>query len=73
MVQVSNPVAWVADPIKPDDKTFQFKGLDKDLTMEGTYTIDVWHTTPFGEESLGHVTININRTIEVKGALISSE
>ena len=73
LIELSTPIEHTADPIKPDDKTFSINAIDGDIEEDGTYTLDILHETPCGEEVLEYVTFEVERKIVVRGSIITSE
>lgn len=63
----------------PQNRTLLVQDYDNVLDRDGEWTFELLHSTPFdkveggGVLSLDHVTVNINRTLDVNAAITTSE
>jgi hypothetical protein len=56
----------------PQDATLVLTNWDSVFTSDGTWTLEVVTVTPFGTERLDYVTFDLDRTIEVKSNITTS-
>lgn len=52
---------------------YQLTNLDKMLINDGSYKIQLLHTSPFETLIFGEITLKLSRTITIKGGIITSE
>lgn len=58
----------------PQDRSVLLKELDEVFEEEGNYTLEVVHNTPFGVDLLSQFyPIQVDRTIEIRGTLYSTD
>jgi hypothetical protein len=57
----------------PQEATLVLTNWDSVFTSDGTWTIEVVTVTPFGTERLDYVTFDLDRTIEVKSNITTSD
>lgn len=68
------PAAVVIHDSTPQDRTIVVSDLDKYLPEEGSYTLEVIHTTPFGTEILSQFyPLQVDWDIDFHGNIISIE
>lgn len=60
--------------VVPKSNDWDIRDLDKRITEDGVYTVELLHETVFNTIRLGNpVQITVDRTIKVKGGVISAE
>lgn len=69
---VSSSYVLINDSI-PQDRVLSLEDLDSFFTNEGVHTLEILHETPFGVDVLFSSTINVDRTVEITGAVYSRE
>lgn len=69
---VSSSYVLINDSI-PQDRVLSLEDLDGFFTNEGIHTLEILHETPFGIDVLYSSTINVDRTVEITGAVYSRE
>ncbi|MEO5713533.1 MAG: hypothetical protein ABIT37_08580 [Luteolibacter sp.] len=57
----------------PKSKVLILKDYDPYFTQEGTWTMEILTTTPFGTDRLSYVTFDLNRTLRVNSMITSAE
>lgn len=57
----------------PHDRTLVLDNWDTMIDQDGLWTIELLTATPFGIDRLAYVSFNINRSIEVRGSVTTSD
>ncbi|MDF1823929.1 MAG: hypothetical protein P1U68_04760 [Verrucomicrobiales bacterium] len=65
--------ALVLNSTVPEDHTLEISGWDEVFEEDGNYTLEVLTITPFGVDRLGSKTFEVDRIMEVNGAVTSVE
>lgn len=65
--------ALIVKETVPQDRVLTVSDWDYVLSGDGTWTIELLATTPFGTDRLDWVTINVDRTIKVNGTVTTIE
>lgn len=69
---ISGSTRYVNNSV-PEDHTITISNWGDDLDSDGTWTLELVISTPFGIDRLGYVTFDLDRTIEVKSSVTTSE
>lgn len=59
----------VLDQDKPEDRVLRVDKWASTLEQDGLHTIELLHQTPFGIDRLDHVTVQVNRVLQVRANL----
>jgi len=57
----------------PENHNITISGWDSEMDSDGTWTLELLISTPFGIDRLGYVTFDLDRTIGVRSTLTTSE
>ena len=64
----------IVNNVIPQSRNFVLTKADSYIEEVGIYTLEIWHTTPFGKERLDRVyPFNFDREIHINGSIISAE
>lgn len=65
--------ALIINHAVPQDRTLTLTEWDDPFLQDGRWTLEVITITPFGKERLGHVTFELDRTIQMNGSVTTVE
>lgn len=57
----------------PRNEQIVVRNWDSVIDTDGTWTLEILTTTPFGTDRLGHVTFTVDRSIKINGAVTSAD
>lgn len=63
----------LVDASTPKDEKMRIKDWDKSIPTDGTWTLEILTATPFGTDRLSYTTFEVDRTLEINGAVTSVE
>mgnify|MGYP007026220378 CR=1 FL=1 len=69
---VSASYVIIEDSI-PQNRSLSVKEMDQYFAKEGIHTVELLHQTPFGIDILHSVSVNVDRTVVINGAVNDQE